>query len=226
MLYLSSVPTFWLDWVFLLIFSVWLGWFPDRFFHSGRVTSANVTIFEKIYHLILPAFTLSLMSFSNIALHTRQKLIDVWNSEYVLFAQARGEGDWTILRRHGFRNILLPALTLQFASFAELFGGSVMAENVFRLSRLGSAVSAAGLNGGRAFASRDYVVFRFICLCRKYDREPSLWCRRSTDPGGERVMKWNRRTKVVMLTALMAGIVIAIYLFGTMIPKMRSPEVF
>lgn len=87
------------------------------------------------------------MSFSNIALHTRQKLIDVMNSEYVLFARARGEGKWTILCRHGLRNILLPAITLQFASFAELFGGSVLAENVFSYAGLGTAVSAAGLNG-------------------------------------------------------------------------------
>ena len=72
--------------------------------------------------------------------------MDVLNSEYVLFARARGEGKWTILRRHGLRNILLPALTLQFASFAELFGGSVMAENVFSYPGLGSAVAAAGLN--------------------------------------------------------------------------------
>ena len=86
------------------------------------------------------------MSFVNIALHTRQKLIDVLNSDYVLFAKARGEGKWTILRRHGLRNIMLPALTLQFASFSELFGGSVIAENVFSYPGLGSAVSEAGLS--------------------------------------------------------------------------------
>ena len=86
------------------------------------------------------------MSFSSIALHTRQKLIDVLNSEYVLFARARGESPASVLRRHGIRNILLPALTLQFASFAELFGGSVLAENVFSYPGLGSAVAAAGLN--------------------------------------------------------------------------------
>lgn len=144
---LSSVPTFWLGLILLLIFSVWLGWFPIGFSSPIGVTSGNVTIRQKLHHLILPAFTLSLMSFSNIALHTRQKLIDVLNSEYVLFARARGEGKWTILRRHGLRNILLPALTLQFASFAELFGGSVLAENVFSYPGLGSAVSAAGLQG-------------------------------------------------------------------------------
>lgn len=144
---LSSVPTFWLGLLLLLIFSVWLGWFPIGFSSPIGVTSGNVTIRQKLHHLILPAFTLSLMSFSNIALHTRQKLIDVLNSEYVLFARARGEGKWTVLRRHGLRNILLPALTLQFASFAELFGGSVLAENVFSYPGLGSAVSAAGLQG-------------------------------------------------------------------------------
>lgn len=143
---LSSVPTFWLGLVFLLIFAVGFSWFPIGFSSPIGVLSKDVTIWQKLHHLILPAFTLSLMSFANIALHTRQKLVDVLNSEYVLFAKARGEGRWTILCRHGMRNILLPALTLQFASFAELFGGSVMAENVFSYPGLGSAVSAAGLN--------------------------------------------------------------------------------
>ena len=143
---LSSVPTFWLGLVFLLVFAVVLGWFPIGFSSPIGVRSEDVTLWQRLHHLMLPAFTLSLMSFANIALHTRQKLIDVMNSEYVLFARARGEGKWTILRRHGLRNILLPAVTLQFASFAELFGGSVLAENVFSYPGLGSAVAAAGLN--------------------------------------------------------------------------------
>lgn len=144
---LSSVPTFWIGLLFLLIFGVYLKWFPIGFSSPIGILSKDVTISQKIYHLILPAITLSLTSFSNIALHTREKLIDVMNSEYVLFAKARGESNWSILCRHGFRNILIPALTLQFASFAELFGGSVMAENVFSYPGLGSAVSSAGLQG-------------------------------------------------------------------------------
>ena len=142
---LSSVPTFWLGLLFLLVFAVRLRWFPIGFSSPIGMLASEVTLWDKLHHLFLPAITLSFMSFSNIALHTRQKLIDVLNSEYVLFARARGEGSWSILLRHGLRNILLPALTLQFASFAELFGGSVMAENVFSYPGLGSAVSAAGL---------------------------------------------------------------------------------
>lgn len=143
---LSSVPTFWLGLVFLLIFSVKLGWFPIGFSAPIGVAAEDVTLLQRLHHLALPAFTLSLMSFSNIALHTRSKLIDVSHSDYALFARARGESGWSILRRHGLRNTLLPAVTLQFASFAELFGGSVLAENVFSYPGLGSAVAAAGLN--------------------------------------------------------------------------------
>lgn len=144
---LSAVPTFWLGLVFLLVFSVWLRWFPIGFSGPIGILSGEVTLRQRLHHLVLPAFTLSLTSFANVALHTRQKLIDVLNSEYILFARARGEGRWTILRRHGLRNVLFPALTLQFASFAELFGGSVLAENVFSYPGLGSAISAAGLSG-------------------------------------------------------------------------------
>ncbi|WP_310604673.1 ABC transporter permease [Anaerosporobacter sp.] len=145
-LLLCSIPTFWLGLLLLLVFSVWLGLFPIGFSSPIGVLNQDVSIWQQIYHLFLPALSLSLMSFANVALHTRQKLIDVLESDYVLFAKARGEGRFTILRRHGLRNILLPALTLQFASFAELFGGSVLAENVFSYPGLGSAVSAAGLN--------------------------------------------------------------------------------
>lgn len=143
---LSSVPVFWIGLVFLLIFAVELKWFPIGFSTPIGVLDEDVTLWQRLHHLFLPALTLSLMSFANIALHTRQKLIDVLESEYVLFARARGEGEFSILCRHGLRNIILPAITLQFASFAELFGGSVIAENVFSYPGLGSAVAAAGLN--------------------------------------------------------------------------------
>lgn len=64
-----------------------------------------------------------------------------------MFARARGESDFMILRRHGIRNIALPVITLQFASFSELFGGSVLAETVFSYPGLGGTVSQAGLSG-------------------------------------------------------------------------------
>ena len=144
---LSSIPAFWLGLMLLLLFAVKLGWLPIGFSAPVGVLRGDVTLGQRLRHLLLPALSLALTSFSGVALHTRQKLIGMLESDYVLFARARGEGRWTVLRRHGLRNILLPALTLQFASFAELFGGSVLAENVFSYAGLGSAVSEAGLQG-------------------------------------------------------------------------------
>lgn len=143
---LASTPTFWLGMIFLMIFAVRLGWFPIGFSTPIGMVNSEVSIWQRLHHLILPALTLSFISFANVALHTRQKFVDVLESDYVLFARARGDATWTILRRHGFRNTLLPVVTLQFASFGELFGGSILTETVFSYPGLGSAVAVAGLN--------------------------------------------------------------------------------
>ena len=74
-------------------------------------------------------------------------MAQVMESDYVLFARARGESEWSIIRRHGIRNILLPAMTLQFASVSEIFGGSVLVEQVFSYPGLGQAAVTAGLGG-------------------------------------------------------------------------------
>jgi peptide/nickel transport system permease protein len=105
----------------------------------------EVSWLDRLRHMILPALTLSIVGLPAIALHTRQKLTEVLHSDYCLFAFARGLDKWTVIRRHGLRNVLLPALTLQFASFAELFGGSVLAEQVFSYPGLGRAAVQAGL---------------------------------------------------------------------------------
>ena len=76
---------------------------------------------------------------ANIALHTREKMIDVLESDYVLFARARGESEASIVLRHGLRNVALPAITLQFASVSEIIGGSVLVEQVFSYPGLGQA---------------------------------------------------------------------------------------
>lgn len=78
-------------------------------------------------------------------MHTREKMVDICESDYVVFARARGESLWQIFRNHGFRNVLAPAMTLQFASISEIFGGSVLVEQVFSYPGLGQAAVSAGL---------------------------------------------------------------------------------
>lgn len=155
---LASSPTFWIALIFLVIFSVSLGWFPFGFSVPLGTSAADVTIFDHIHHLILPACTLSIVGIANIALHTREKTIDVMESDYFHFARARGASTWEAMRRHGFRNLMLPAITLQFASIAEIFGGSVLVEQVFSYPGLGQAAVTAGLGGDVALLAGIAVV--------------------------------------------------------------------
>ncbi len=144
-LIISSTPAFWLALLLLMIFSVWLHIFPIGLSVPIGVEASGVTLADRIYHAVLPALTLSITGVSNIALHTREKMIDIMESDYVLFARMRGEKGWRLFRYYGFRNVLLPAVTLQFASISEIFGGSVLVEQVFSYPGLGQAAVAAGL---------------------------------------------------------------------------------
>ncbi|WP_211747138.1 ABC transporter permease [Paenibacillus sp. Marseille-Q4541] len=144
---LASTPTFWMGLLILMVFAVWLGWFPIGMGVPAGVLAEDVTLMDRIQHLILPVLTLSMVGVANVALHTRQKLIDVLASDYVLFARARGEKGFMLFWRHGLRNVAMPAITLQFAAFSELFGGAVLAEQVFSYPGLGQATVEAGLRG-------------------------------------------------------------------------------
>lgn len=144
---LASTPTFWMGLLVLIIFAVWLGWFPIGLGVPAGVLAEDVVFLDRAKHLVLPALTLSILGVANVALHTRQKLIEVLSSDYVLFAKARGEKGFSLFWRHGLRNIALPAVTLQFAAFSELFGGAILAEQVFSYPGLGKATIDAGLRG-------------------------------------------------------------------------------
>ena len=109
------------------------------------VEASGVSFLDRVRHAILPAVTLSITGISNITLHTREKMIDIMESDYILFAKARGEKTGSIIFHHGIRNVLLPAMTLQFASVSEIIGGSVLVEQVFSYPGLGQAAVTAGL---------------------------------------------------------------------------------
>lgn len=144
---LASTPTFWLGLLLLTVFSVWLGWFPIGLGTPAGVLAEDVFILDKFKHLLLPVLTLSIIGVSNIALHTREKLVEVLQSEYILYAKAKGKKGYQLAYQHGLRNIALPAISIHFSSFGEIFGGAVIAEQVFSYPGLGQAVVQAGLGG-------------------------------------------------------------------------------
>lgn len=144
-LFVASTPAFWIAMILLLVFAVRLKWFPIGLSVPIGTAAEDITIADRIRHAILPAAALSITGISSVALHTREKMIAVMESDFVLFARARGESEYSVIIRHGIRNILIPAMTLQFASVSEIIGGSVLVEQVFSYPGLGQAAVTAGL---------------------------------------------------------------------------------
>ena len=142
---IQSAPSFWVGMLVLMVFAVYLGWFPIGFGVPIGVRSTDATFLEWATRLVLPTLTLSLVGLAPITMYTRNELTQVLSSDFVLFAKSRGEKGWNLVKDHGIRNILLPAITLQFLSFSELFGGAVMIEQVFSYPGIGQTAVAAGL---------------------------------------------------------------------------------
>ncbi|WP_244606466.1 ABC transporter permease [Arsenicitalea aurantiaca] len=144
---LAGTPTFWIAMVMLMVFSVGLGVTPVCCAGPIGVPPADVTLLERLHHLVLPLIALTLLGVAQITLHTRAKMVEIMSSEIALYARAQGASRADIALRHGARNAALPAITMLFASLGELFGGAVLAEQVFAYPGLGQATIAAGLGG-------------------------------------------------------------------------------
>jgi len=145
--FLSSAPTFWIAILLLIVFSVQLGWAPVCCAGPLGVVPADVTFAERLQHLALPLAALTLLGVAQVALHTRAKIAEILQLDAALYARAQGAGKWDVVLRHGVRNAALPAITILFASLGELFGGSILAEQVFAYPGLGQAAVAAGVRG-------------------------------------------------------------------------------
>ena len=141
----ASTPAFWLAILAVLLFSVTLGWTPTCCAGPTGVLNQDVTLAARLHHLLLPVITLALLGIANITLHTRARMLELMRSEVATHAFAQGASRFDIAWRHGIRHASLPAITLAFASLGELFGGSILIEQVFAYPGLGQATVAAGL---------------------------------------------------------------------------------
>lgn len=130
-----SVPGFWLGLVFLLYFSVQLGWFPATGF---------VSIFEDFWqglrYMVLPAISLGLYMAAVVARMIRSSMLEVLRLEYVTHARAKGLKESVVIIKHALKNAFAPALTTIGLQFGVLLGGAVVTETVFSLPGLGKYV--------------------------------------------------------------------------------------
>jgi peptide/nickel transport system permease protein len=126
--------------VFILLFSVWLGWLPA----SGRGPTVNVagvplSIFtpQGWSHIILPAINLAVANIALVLRMTASGVAEAQSQDYVRFARAKGIRPGRIVRRHILRNIMIPVVTVIGMEFGTLIAYSTITETVFSWPGMG-----------------------------------------------------------------------------------------
>lgn len=119
-----SMPSYWLAYVLILLFSVRLGVLPVSGAGDAR-------------HLILPSLTLGLGSAASVARMLRANLLDELGADYVRTARAKGLSGLGVLTRHALRNALNPVVTVTALRFGRLLGEAVIIETVFAWPGIG-----------------------------------------------------------------------------------------
>jgi peptide/nickel transport system permease protein len=129
-----ALPAFWLGLILVLVFSVWLKWFPSS--GMSPVYQAN-SIDQFLLHLFLPAITLALVSASLIARVMRAQMIETLRQPFIRTARSKGLPECTVIWRHAFKNGMVPMVPLLGLQAGYVFGGAVYVETIFQWPGLG-----------------------------------------------------------------------------------------
>ena len=132
------MPVYWIGLLLVIVFAVNLRILPA----AGA---------RSFWSFVLPVATLSLYSIGFIARQTRSAMLEVLRQDYVRTARAKGAGPLRVLMAHGFRNALLPIVTIVGIQFGNLLGGAILTEVVFAWPGLGRLLVDS-------IAARDFAV--------------------------------------------------------------------
>jgi len=163
-----SMPIFWLGLVFMLIFSVHLGWLPlsgrlsidvdieviTNFYILDAVLTRNwVALKDALWHIIMPAVTLSTIPTAIVARMTRSSMLEVLRQDYIKTAKAKGLSRFMVTFKHALRNALIPVVTTIGLQFGVALGGAILTETIFAWPGVGKWMFDAVMK-------RDYMVIQ------------------------------------------------------------------
>jgi len=132
-------------------------------FLSGIYTFSFLVTFQwsqwidAVQHLILPVIALGTISLAIIARITRSSLLEVLGLDYIRTARAKGVSDRAVLRKHAFRNAMLPVVTIIGLQLGLLLAGAVLTETIFNLTGVGRTMYDS-------IVGRDYIVVQAFTL--------------------------------------------------------------
>lgn len=163
-----SMPIFWLGLVFMLLFSLNLGWLPisgrlsvdidleviTNFYILDAVLTRNWPAFkDALWHIIMPAVTLSTIPMAITARMTRSAMLDVLRQDYIKTAKAKGLSKFIVVFKHALRNAMIPVITTIGLQFGVMLGGAILTESIFSWPGVGKWMFDA-------VVKRDYMVIQ------------------------------------------------------------------
>ena len=153
-----SIPVFVFALVLLWLFGYTLGWFPTRGSVDSDVVAGTIGYYvNKFHHMLLPAFTMAILSTTGTIQYLRTGVIDAKSQDYVRTARAKGVPENVVFNRHIFRNSILPIAAFLGYEFTGLIGGSVFIENIFSYPGMGNLFVSS-------ITGRDYSVILALLL--------------------------------------------------------------
>ena len=179
-----SMPIFWLGLVFMLFFSINLGWLPisgrlsidinlevvTNFYLLDALITKNWAAFkDALWHIIMPAFTLSTIPTAIIARMTRSAMLDVLRQDYIKTAKAKGLSKFKVVYKHALRNAMIPVITTIGLQFGVLLCGAILTETIFAWPGVGKWMYDAVMQrdymviqGGTLFIAALFIVINLV----------------------------------------------------------------
>lgn len=143
-----AVPEFWLSLMLVQFISLPIAWFP-----TGGYAPLSDGFVPWLQHMLLPAITLGFIFAAVMCRMTRSSMIDVLSQDYIKTARAKGQSEPVVILAHGFRNAMIPVVTVIGISVCSLIGGAVVVEQIYSIPGIGRLFINAILD-------RDYPLFQ------------------------------------------------------------------
>jgi len=156
-----SLPTFFTGVLFILFFSIYLGWLPFVFRTDISATGWQWW-WEHIRQSIMPVTVLGLFQAASWMRYVRSAVLDVIRLDFVTTARSKGLGERIVVLKHVVRNALIPVVTLVALQMPAVFGGAIVTEQIFRIPGIGSLLIDAILRNDTPVIMA--VTFVFSCL--------------------------------------------------------------
>ncbi|MBC7742214.1 MAG: ABC transporter permease [Bdellovibrionaceae bacterium] len=155
-----SVPSFWLGIVLIIIFAVNLRWLPAGGYQTTGLAYENIfqELMDKAKYLILPMVSLSVQSIGRFSRFTRSAMLEAMRNDYIRTARAKGLSNRVVIFQHGFRNALIPLITIIAISFSSIFSGALITETLFAYPGVGRLIYSSIIGNDFNVAMVAFVV--------------------------------------------------------------------